>query len=248
MDKRAIKPVMLSLFMMLAVSTGASLAQQHSREQESTAVEPSKQIADIATVKTPALPTVSAKATASKNAMLTMGKQQDKERQAESETQIAEEELIVAEAVPMASVADVASIEANEGLFEVETQTNELPSEEASALADDPPPIAGALPPVDSNWESIGIHQIYGYNYTDAKQCGKTVANGITASGLLATEGVTVAMSGLPFGTVIYIEGVGERIVQDRGVKAGIVDMAFDTDAECYAATSKREVWIKAEE
>lgn len=47
--------------------------------------------------------------------------------------------------------------------------------------------------------------------------CGKT--NGITASGVKAKEGVTVAAdtSKLPFGTRIYIKGIGWRTVQDRG-------------------------------
>lgn len=54
--------------------------------------------------------------------------------------------------------------------------------------------------------------------YCDCKQCcGKT--NGITASGIKAQEGVTVAAdtSKLPFGTRIYIKGIGWRTVQDRG-------------------------------
>ena len=54
--------------------------------------------------------------------------------------------------------------------------------------------------------------------YCACKQCcGKT--NGITASGAKVQEGVTVAAdtSKLPFGTNIYISGIGWRTVQDRG-------------------------------
>ena len=56
------------------------------------------------------------------------------------------------------------------------------------------------------------------------KCCGKT--NGITASGTVATEGRTVAAD-LPFGTKIYIDGVGERIVEDRGggIGTGKIDI-----------------------
>lgn len=56
--------------------------------------------------------------------------------------------------------------------------------------------------------------------YCSCEQCcGKT--DGITASGAKVAEGVTVAadISMLPFGTKIYIEGIGERIVQDTGGK-----------------------------
>lgn len=62
------------------------------------------------------------------------------------------------------------------------------------------------------------------------KCCGKT--DRITASGVKAVEGVTVATDkSIPFGTKIYIEGVGERIVQDRGgaIKGNKIDLYFDT-------------------
>jgi len=46
--------------------------------------------------------------------------------------------------------------------------------------------------------------------------CGPK-ADGITASGAKPVQGVTVAASrSIPFGTVIEIEGVGRRVVQDR--------------------------------
>lgn len=66
-----------------------------------------------------------------------------------------------------------------------------------------------------------------------AKCCGKT--DGITASGDKATEGVTIAMDkSMPFGTKIYIDGVGERIVQDRGgaIKGNRIDLYFDSHQE----------------
>lgn len=63
--------------------------------------------------------------------------------------------------------------------------------------------------------------------------CGKN--DGITASGEKATEGITVAMDkSMPFGTKIYIDGVGERIVQDRGgaIKGNRIDLYFDSHQE----------------
>ena len=48
--------------------------------------------------------------------------------------------------------------------------------------------------------------------------CGKT--DGITASGRKAQEGRTCALNWLSFGTRVEIEGLGERIVEDRGAKS----------------------------
>lgn len=65
------------------------------------------------------------------------------------------------------------------------------------------------------------------------KCCGKS--NGITASGAKVKEGVTVANGKLPFGTRIYIEGVGERVVQDRGVGGNSVDIYFSSHSKALA-------------
>ena len=80
------------------------------------------------------------------------------------------------------------------------------------------------------------------------KCCGKT--NGITASGEKAVEGVTVAMNkSIPFGTKIYIDGVGERIVQDRGgaIKGNRIDLYFDShqDALNFGRQTKQVTIIK---
>ena len=61
------------------------------------------------------------------------------------------------------------------------------------------------------------------------KCCGKT--DGITASGKKAVQGVTIATDkSIPFGTKVYIDGVGERIVQDRGgaIKGNRIDLYFN--------------------
>lgn len=63
--------------------------------------------------------------------------------------------------------------------------------------------------------------------------CGKT--NGITASGVKATAGRTVAAdtSIFPFGTKLLIDGK-EYIVEDRGgsIKGNRIDIYFDTHEE----------------
>lgn len=73
------------------------------------------------------------------------------------------------------------------------------------------------------------------------KCCGKWAKNrpnGVvyTASGEVAQEGVTVAADWgvYPAGTVLYIEGMGEYIVQDVGgaVNGNQIDVYFDTHEE----------------
>jgi 3D (Asp-Asp-Asp) domain-containing protein len=63
------------------------------------------------------------------------------------------------------------------------------------------------------------------------KCCGKS--DGITASGVKAVEGITIAadIRKLPMGTKVYIEGLGERIVQDTGsaIKGNRIDIYFDS-------------------
>ena len=80
---------------------------------------------------------------------------------------------------------------------------------------------------------SLGNFKITAYCHC-SKCCGKS--DGVTASGVKAVEGVTVAAdtSKLPLGTKIYIEGVGERIVQDRGgsIKGNRLDLYFSSHSE----------------
>lgn len=73
------------------------------------------------------------------------------------------------------------------------------------------------------------------------KCCGTWAENrpdGIvyTASGAVAQEGVTIAADWdvLPPGTVVYIDGLGERVVQDRGgaIKGNAVDVYFEDHDE----------------
>lgn len=78
--------------------------------------------------------------------------------------------------------------------------------------------------------------------------CGE--GHGITSSGAKAQPGVTVAAdtSILPYGTVIYIEGVGLRVVQDTGsaVVGNKLDVAVNTHAEAlsWSGCGSRRVWI----
>lgn len=93
----------------------------------------------------------------------------------------------------------------------------------------------------------LGLYYVTGYD-TCAACCGKT--DGITASGTYATAGRTVAASSeFDFGTRLWIDGLGERVVEDRGgaIGGGRLDVVCEDHEECYAITGWYDVWLIAE-
>lgn len=92
-----------------------------------------------------------------------------------------------------------------------------------------------------SNMSYIGDFKLTGY-CACKKCCGKDPSSpgyGITAVGTRATEGRTIAMdSRFPFGTKVYIEGVGYRTVEDRGgaIKGNRIDIYCDSHQACFNA------------
>lgn len=83
--------------------------------------------------------------------------------------------------------------------------------------------------------------------YCSCEQCcGKN--NGITASGQKVQDGVTIAAdSSLPFGTKVYIQGIGLRVVQDRGgaIKGNIMDVYVNShDKAIQLGRSRKDVWM----
>lgn len=87
----------------------------------------------------------------------------------------------------------------------------------------------------------LGRYNITGYDVC-VQCCGST--DGITASGTHAEVGRTVACNTLPFGTVIYIDGIGERVVEDRGgMRGNVIDVLCHDHAECYAISGEYDVW-----
>ena len=88
----------------------------------------------------------------------------------------------------------------------------------------------------------LGEYNVTGYDPFCSHCCGKS--NGITASGAVAEIGVTCAMKDVPFGTRIYIEGLGYYTVQDRGVGKGVIDVACGSHAECYKVTGTYTVYL----
>lgn len=101
------------------------------------------------------------------------------------------------------------------------------------------PPVEDEPQPVESEERSmtyLGNLKITGY-----------VATGNpTASGCYPYVG-GVAMSrsyGLPWGTTIYIDGLGYYTLNDCGCSYGVVDVFCDSVSECYDLTSWRDVYI----
>lgn len=83
--------------------------------------------------------------------------------------------------------------------------------------------------PIEEKEQSIAEMYVITAYCPCVKCCGKS--NGITASGVKAQQGITVAAdTKLPFGTKIYIDGIGERVVQDRGgaIKGNKIDLFFN--------------------
>lgn len=121
------------------------------------------------------------------------------------------------------------------------------------ALAD----TSAFLDQVQDTSEVIGYEYIGEYKCT-AYCCEKYPhicggGKGITASGQPIQPDVSVAVGDLkllPYGTVIYIEDVGIRIVQDTG-KLGKhqIDVAVDTHdhASSWEGQGKHKVWILKE-
>ncbi len=98
-----------------------------------------------------------------------------------------------------------------------------------------------------SQLEYYGSKYITGYDACEGC-CGKPIDDpnyGVTASLSHVKMGRTCAVNGLSFGTVLYIEGLGLRVVEDRGgMKNGNIDVYCDTHSECYDVTGTYDVWI----
>lgn len=80
--------------------------------------------------------------------------------------------------------------------------------------------------------EYLGKFKLTSY-CTCAICCGQW-ANGITSSGAMPTEGRTVAMAGVPFGTRLVIGGQ-IYVVEDRGTPYGHVDIFKNLHQDCQA-------------
>lgn len=96
----------------------------------------------------------------------------------------------------------------------------------------------------------IGQFSITGYTPNCLHCCGKS--DGITASMVKAEVGKTVAMNysdmkkyGIVYGDSIYIDGIGERIVEDTGCNEGVIDVACQSHDDCYKITGTYNVSMR---
>lgn len=92
-----------------------------------------------------------------------------------------------------------------------------------------------AEPTAPEGMTSIGSFYITGY----------TATGNATSSGVMPEVGVTAACNSLPAGTVIYIEGIGTRVIQDTGAMSNsVIDVFVGSTSEAYAITGTYEVYI----
>ncbi len=119
------------------------------------------------------------------------------------------------------------------------------------------------IEPVEPKLEYIGTYTVSGYCLCP-KCCGKWSAEHIsragtgytqrTASGTIPEEGVTVGTDWdkLPKGTTIYIDGIGERKVEDKTADwinerydGEIIDLLCESHEEALQfGVQKLDVWI----
>jgi 3D (Asp-Asp-Asp) domain-containing protein len=72
---------------------------------------------------------------------------------------------------------------------------------------------------------------------------------GVTASGKKTVEGITIAAdwNKLPKGTVVWIDGIGERVVQDIGgaIKRNKIDVYFESEEDALEYGRHKNVKVK---
>ena len=104
---------------------------------------------------------------------------------------------------------------------------------------------AEAVAPAEATEEPKGEDEdelVYAGNfkltfYCPCSSCCGENAQGITASGTVATEGRTVSADPniLPLGTRIYIDGYGELVVEDTGsaINGNVLDIFLNSHESC---------------
>lgn len=81
--------------------------------------------------------------------------------------------------------------------------------------------------------------------YCNCSECCGQWAGGATASGAMPSAWWTAATSGLDFGTIVYVDGLGTFEIQDRGTDYGWLDVFVSDHSEALAnGLQTRSVYI----
>ena len=115
-------------------------------------------------------------------------------------------------------------VQAEENITETTIETTENVTEEPTTEI----PLTTVKFEDIPEYEELGTYKLTAY-CACSKCCGKS--DGITASGVKAKAGRTVAVKNLSFGTQLMINGE-IYTVEDRGVGSGVVDIFFDSHSE----------------
>lgn len=103
-------------------------------------------------------------------------------------------------------------------------------------------PDAEMVEAIGTSWERLGRWKTTGY--CPCRRCNGRNA-GKTASGAPMTPGHTIAVGGLPFGTVLRVNGQ-EYVVEDRGTPYGHIDFLYpDHKTASRHGVQYLEVYIK---
>lgn len=85
-----------------------------------------------------------------------------------------------------------------------------------------------------------------GMTYIGTYYCTGYVATGNPcANGNYPSVGYTIASNSLPMGTTVYIDGLGDRVVEDTGgMPNSVIDVFVGSVDEAYAITGNYEVYV----
>ena len=128
------------------------------------------------------------------------------------------------------------------GAMPTEAQTGAQPPTAVNETPVATMPDAIMVETIDTRWERLGRWKTTGY--CPCRRCNGRNA-GRTASGAPMTPGRTIAVGGLPFGTVLRVNGQ-EYVVEDRGTPYGHIDVLYpDHKTASRHGVQYLEVYIK---
>ena len=128
------------------------------------------------------------------------------------------------------------------GAMPTEPQRAAQPPTGANELPLASMPDAEKVEAIGTRWERLGRWKTTGY--CPCRRCNGRNA-GRTASGAPMTPGRTIAVGGLPFGTVLRINGV-DYVVEDRGTPYGHIDILYpDHKTASNHGVKYAEIFIK---